>query len=152
GGDLQAAVVQNDDLVLAVLEHREEQFQAMFEASMNRHGNEGRTPIQAFFGALRDWFGSPGFRGCMFINSRVELADPQHPASQFAAGHKVRFHRQLHDILLAAAGVNIAEAAAGALALLVEGAIVTAVMQQSPAAADVAERAVMSLIAGASRP
>ncbi len=135
-----------DDLILAVLQYREEKFDAMFEQWMGRHVEGGKDRLAAFFAALKDWFESSGFRGCMFINSRVELADPKHPASKFSAKHKERFHEMLRGIVEEAAGTKTAEATASAIALLVEGAIVTAVMEQSSRPADVATEAALALV------
>lgn len=134
-----------DDLVLAVLEYREEKFDAMFEKWMVRHRKAGMDGLQAFFAALKDWFKSRGFRGCMFINSNVELADAEHPASKFSAQHKERFYEMLKRMIAESAGATRAETVAPAIALLVEGAIVTAVMQQSTETADIARDAAMTL-------
>ena len=82
-----------DDLILAVLRHREEQVLAWFAREMERHTRSGRGPARGrFFAALKEWFESPGFRGCAFINASVELADAGHPGSVFARQHKERFH------------------------------------------------------------
>ncbi|WP_417737420.1 TetR/AcrR family transcriptional regulator [Rosistilla oblonga] len=67
-----------DDLILAVLKFREEKFDAMFEPLLAKHVVVGKDRIAAFFAALKDWFQTPGFRGCMFINSYAELADAEH--------------------------------------------------------------------------
>ena len=106
--------------------------------------------IEAFFAALKDWFKSPGFRGCAFINACVELADAGHAASQFSAKHKERFYEQLTEIITDTAGAKTA-AVAPAIALLVEGAIVTAVMEQSLKPADTAKDAALLLISKISR-
>ncbi len=140
-----------DDLILAVLQYREEKFDGMFEKWMGRHIEAGMDRLEAFFAALKDWFESSGFRGCMFINSRVELADPKHPASKFSAKHKERFHEMLREIVEETAGTKTAETAARAFALLVEGAIVTAVMEQSSRPADVAKEAALALVAKTKR-
>jgi len=140
-----------DDLILAVLQYREEKFDAMFEKWMERHVNTGKDRLEAFFAALKDWFESPGFRGCMFINSCVELADAKHPASKFSSKHKERFHEMLRGVIEETVGAKSAEATAPAIALLVEGAIVTAVMQQSSTLADVARDAALALVAKAKR-
>ncbi len=139
-----------DDLILAVLQYREEKFDGMLEKWMARHAQQGRDRLEAFFAALKDWFESPGFRGCMFINSRVELADAKHPASKFSARHKERFHEMLREIVLETAGAK-AVSMAPAIALLVEGAIVTAVMEQSSKPAEVARDAALALVAKAKR-
>ena len=140
-----------DDLILAVLHYREEKFDGMFEKWMGRHVQEGMDRLEAFFAALKDWFQSSGFRGCMFINSCVELADTKHPASKFSAMHKERFHEMLKGIISETAGAKAAEAMTPAIALLVEGAIVTAVMEQSSKPADVARDAALALVAKAKK-
>ncbi|WP_169975513.1 TetR/AcrR family transcriptional regulator [Tautonia rosea] len=136
-----------DDLILAVLEFREEKFDAMFETWMGRHLEAGMDRLEAFFAALKEWFKSPGFRGCMFINTCAELADAEHAASKFSADHKKRFHVMLTQIITQERGEKVAEAVAPAVALLVEGAIVSAVMQQSIESAEVARDAAIRLIA-----
>ena len=134
-----------DDLVLAVLEFREDRVDEMFSRAIARFVKKGHDRLAAFFAALRTWFESGDFRGCAFINARAEFADARHPAAQFAAGHKRRFHAMIREILMEAGGENAA-ALAPAVALLVEGAIVAAVMEQSPEAADVAHAAAMRLL------
>jgi AcrR family transcriptional regulator len=140
-----------DDLILAVLQYREEKFGGQFNTWMERRAMEGLSRLGAFFAALKDWFESPGFRGCMFINTRVELADSQHPASEFSACHKERFHKLLHAIIEESEGAKSAQAVAPAMALLVEGAIVTAMMTQSSRSADVARDAALALVATSKR-
>ncbi len=139
-----------DDLILAVLHYREEKFGGMFERWMERHVKKGMDRLEAFFAALKDWFKSPGFRGCAFINACVELADADHAASIFAAEHKCRFHQMLNEIIAEAAGAK-ATTVAPAIALMVEGAIVTAVMEQTSDAADVAKEAALVLVSKTSR-
>ncbi len=135
-----------DDLILAVLQYREEKFDKRFEKWIKRHADEGMDPLKAFFAALKDWFNSRGFRGCMFINSSVELADAQHEGSKFAASHKRRFHAQLQQIISQTAGTKAARVAGPQIALLVEGAIVAALMEQSSKPADLARDAAVTLI------
>ena len=136
-----------DDLILAVLEFRETQVDEMFAKAIERHLRKEMNKLEAFFAALKDWFKSPGFRGCSFINARVELADPSHPASKFSACHKERFHRMLNEIITETAGANAATSLTPPIALMVEGAIVMAVMEQSAKPAEVARDAALSLVA-----
>lgn len=140
-----------DDLILAVMQYREQKFDGMFEKWMERHISKGLDRLEAFFAALKDWFQSPGFRGCMFINALVELADSKHPASKFSAAHKERFHELLRQIVEGTAGAKAAESLSPAIALLVEGAIVTAVMEQSSKPAEVARDAALALVAKSKR-
>lgn len=136
-----------DDLIVAALEYREEKFDSMFETRMDRHLSSGMSPLEAFFGALKDWFRSDGFRGCMFINAFAELADTEHAGSTFSAQHKERFHKLLEEVIAATTDAKKAKRVMPAVALLVEGAIVCAAMQQSPKPADVARDAALALIA-----
>lgn len=134
-----------DDLILAVLKYREEGVLRFFRSAMERHGKKMKNPLRAFFAALKDFFESPGFRGCPFQNAAVELADPTHPGSEFARGHKQRFSEFLRGLVeqrLGPAGTKVAPA----VAILVEGAIVTAVVQGTPEAADVARDAALELM------
>jgi AcrR family transcriptional regulator len=139
-----------DDLILAVLQYREKEVNEMFAKSIERHVRKGKDRLVAFFAVLKEWFESSGFRGCSFINAAVELADVGHPASQFSAAHKELFHGMLLEILVEVAGEK-ASAVAPAISLLVEGAIVTALMEQSSKPANVARDAALALVSKNSR-
>ena len=136
-----------DDLILAVLQYREARVDAMFAEAIERQVRKGIDKLRGFFAALGQWFESDGFRGCSFINARVELADPDHPASRFSGCHKERFRAMLEGIVAESIGPKAAAKVSPAIALLVEGAIVTAVMTGSSAPAKVARDASLSLVA-----
>jgi AcrR family transcriptional regulator len=135
-----------DDLILAVLQHREQNVLEFFRSAIERHGKRAKTPLRAFFSALKDFFESPGFRGCPFQNAAVELADPAHPGTEFVLGHKHRFSEFLRGLVEQTVG-NAAAKVAPAVNILVEGAIITAVIQGNPDAADVARDAALKLVA-----
>jgi AcrR family transcriptional regulator len=135
-----------DDLILAVLKHREESVMSFFRSAMAQHGKKARSPLRAFFAALKEWFQTPDFRGCAFQNAAIELAAPTHPGTEFVRGHKQRFSGLLRGLVEEAVGKAAAKVAP-AVVLLVEGAIVTAVVQGSPDAADVARDAALKLLA-----
>jgi AcrR family transcriptional regulator len=134
-----------DDLILAVLKYREEGVLEFFRSAMERHGKKAGARLRAFFAALKEWFETPGFRGCAFQNAAAELADPDHPGTEFVRGHKRRFAEFLRGLVEEAVG-NAGAKAADAVTLLVEGAIMTAVIQGSPDAADVARDAALQLV------
>lgn len=140
-----------DDLILAVLKHRQETFQVSFRSAIERHGEKEKTLLLAFFAALKEWFESPGFRGCAFINASVELANAKHPGTEFVREHKRRFREFLRGLIEQATGAE-AGRIAPAVALLVEGAIVTAMIEGSPDAADVARDVALILVAEAVSP
>jgi AcrR family transcriptional regulator len=133
-----------DDLILAVLQHREQDVLEFFRSAMERHGKKAKGPLRAFFAALKEWFETPGFRGCPFQNAAVELADPDHPATEFVRGHKQRFSEFLRGLVEETVGK--AAKVAPAVSILVEGAVVTAVIQGTPDAADVARDAAVKLV------
>jgi AcrR family transcriptional regulator len=135
-----------DDLILAVLKYREEKIGEFFGAAMEQHGQRTRDQLRAFFAALKDWFETPDFRGCAFQNAAVELADPAHAGTQFVRDHKRRFQQFLAGLVEEALGDRAAKIAP-AVGLLVEGAIVTAVIQGGSDAAEVARDAVLKMVA-----
>lgn len=133
-----------DDLILAVLEYRERSVSEFFRSSMERH-SQAKGPLGPFFAALKEWFESPGFRGCAFQNAAVELADPAHPGAEFSRGFKQRFSEFLREQIETSLGKKFAKLTP-AVSLLVEGAIVTAVIQGKPDAVDVARDAALKLL------
>ena len=133
-----------DDLILAALIYREEGVLEFFRSSMARHAKNTKNPLRAFFAALKEFLESPGFRGCPFQNAAVELADPSHPGTEFVRGHKQRFSQFLREMVeetVGKAGAKLAPA----VSVLVEGAMVTAVIQRNSDAADVACDAALKL-------
>jgi len=134
-----------DDLILAALKYREEGVLEFFRSAMERHGKKGKSRLRGLFAALKDFFESPGFRGCPFQNAAVELADPTHPGTEFVRGHKQRFSEFLHGLVEESVGKGAAKIAP-AISVLVEGAIVTAVIQGKADAAEVARDAALKLV------
>lgn len=134
-----------NDLILAVLQHREDLVAEFFAAAVERHRRSGAEPLDAFFAALKDWVESPAFRGCAFINATVELADPTHPGTEYCRAQRDRFNATIRTLLTESLG-PAAASLLPAISLLVEGAIVTAQMQQNPAAANTAREAARLLV------
>jgi len=117
-----------------------------FRSAMERHGKKAKNRLRAFFAALKDFFESPGFRGCPFQNAAIELADPGHPGTACVRGHKQRFSEFLRGLVEETVGKAAAKVAP-AVTILVEGAVVTAVIQGNPDPADVARDAALKLVA-----
>jgi len=101
-----------DDLILAVLQHREQSTSEFFRTAMKRHA-KAKGPLGPFFAALREWFETPGFRGCAFQNAAVELADPKHPGTEFAKAYKQRFNEFLRRLIEESVGAKAAKLAPG---------------------------------------
>lgn len=144
-----------DELILAVLHRRDEQFRNWLTAEMEKASADPRERLLAMFDALEEWFCGRafeglGFFGCAFINAAGEFKDPDHPAHRTAAEHKRLIVDYLEE-LCARAGVRDHAALAEQLALLKEGAIVTAQVRGMPEAARIAKRMAEGLIAAATR-
>lgn len=119
-----------DALILAALRRRDEQFRTWFKSSIERRGGSPAQRLLASFDALEEWFegkafaGLP-FSGCSFINAAAEYAENAHPVHQVAAEHK-RLLLEYLRLLCSSAGARKPDALAWSIALLHEGAIVTA--------------------------
>src|SRR5216683_7897469 len=68
-----------DQLVAESLEARGTAILGMYLPA-DDDGAPARKQILAVFDGLRGWTASAGFRGCPFVNTATELADPGHPA------------------------------------------------------------------------
>jgi len=133
-----------DELVVAWLRRRDEEWMSWLESAVE--GRDG-TRLLAVFDALREWFETPGFRGCAFINAHAELGSSSPAAAEIVASHKHALTEYLAR-LARADGAAKPEALARELLLLVDGAIVTASIQHDARVADDARDAAVKVIAG----
>jgi AcrR family transcriptional regulator len=86
-----------DDIISAVLQRRLEQRQAGLLAVVGR-ARTARAKVLAAFDYLAEIIGDPEFRGCVFINAAIELANPDHPGPCLAAAHKRWMAAQFESI------------------------------------------------------
>lgn len=135
-----------DDLIVEVLKYRDECMVRFFTQAIEKHSQETPNRLLAFFGALKDLLQSPGYRGCPFQNAATELADPNHPGSQFVREQKRRFGLFLRKTITESFGAK-AGAMAPMIVLLVEGAVMHALIHNAPEAADTAREAAIKLLA-----
>jgi len=140
-----------DDLILAALELRDRRWMEWFQAELERQAEGPRRRLLAVFDVLKGWFGREDFRGCMFINAASEYAGLDGAIADLAARHK-RAVREVIRGLAREADLGSPDDLADQLALLVEGAIVMALMDGSPAWAATAKEAARSLIWAANAP
>lgn len=129
-----------DGLVAEYVRQRDARWRTWFRESIQARASTPRKRLLAVFDVLAEWLASPGFRGCAFQNASIELADTTHPGHAAAAANKRAVRSYLAE-LARNAGVAEPGALADQLALLAEGAIVTALMQGSAATAAVARSA-----------
>lgn len=114
-----------EDLILAVLRLRDENFRNWLYRRMEELADSPREQLLAMFDALEEWFAEPGYKGCMFIKASSEFQDAGHPIHKQSADHKRMLETHITQLAVKS---EIADpgALARQLLLLKEGAIVTA--------------------------
>ena len=137
-----------DALVAEYLRLRDEQWFASFVSAVELRSATPRGRLLAVFDVLEEWFQGDDFRGCAFQNAVVELADRRHPGHAIAVANKQAVRRYLRDVA-AEAGIADGGGLGDQIAVLAEGAIVTAMLDDSPAPARVARRAAETLLRSA---
>ena len=134
-----------DELILAALKHYDGLFRNSFMKQVDKAALTPEKRLIAMFDVAKVWFMQDNFFGCMFINAVGEYSDPNTPIRNIS----VHFKEQMRDYireLCVHAGVKDADGLADELALLLEGAIVTAQVGNKPAAADIAKKAAQKII------
>ncbi|MBE9029840.1 TetR/AcrR family transcriptional regulator [filamentous cyanobacterium LEGE 11480] len=134
-----------DALIAAWLQQRDEQWRTWFRATVEASAVEPQERLLAVFDTLGEWFDQADFRGCAFINSTVELVNPEHPGYQIALQHQQAIADYVLE-LVKADGQPYPEALTQQLLILIEGAIIVAMMQGNPAAALSAKQAAATLL------
>ena len=134
-----------DDLLVAVLEHRRQQWHEWLAERIEAHRAEGAGALSAIFDALEEWVGMPGFRGCPFANTCAELADPNHPGHAVGVAHIEALMMRL-EAAVRADGGSPAEPAAREILLLINGALLCAALSESAEPIHWARRAAQRLV------
>src|SRR6266516_5438870 len=106
-----------------------------FCGSLAKRGSTPKAQLFAIWDVLEEWFESDRFYGSTITNAAAKLQDhPEHPGHQIIAAHR-RALRQILEELAEAAGAYDPAGLAGQLLVLMEGAIVGAVVDRQPAVA-----------------
>jgi len=134
-----------EDLILAVLRLRDENFRNWLYRRMEDLADTPRGQLLAMYDALGEWFDEKGYQGCMFIKASAEFQDSGHPIHKQSAEHKRMLETHMREIALKA-GAPAPDALARQLLLLKEGAIVTAHLGNTDAPAADAKAAARILI------
>ena len=134
-----------DDLILAVLRLRDENFRNWFVRRVEELARTPKDRLLAMFDALGKWFAQKDFRSCLFIKAASEYQDRAHPIHVTSAEHKRLLFFYVRD-LAQKAGVKKPDNLAAQLMLLKEGAIVTAHMLGSKDVAADAKSAAQALL------
>lgn len=116
------------ELVAAVLAEANAFYLEAYRAGMGRGGEEPAARILALFDGLDQLARQPGYRGCLFINTGLALAEDDHPAHALVASHKQAL-RELLASELRCGGHPEPDAASDQLLLLVDGALVAGALR-----------------------
>ena len=112
-----------DELILAALRKRDEEWRAWFQREVEARAATPRRRLLALFDVLEDWFGQKQYHGCSFSRAASEYRDPRHAIHELAAEHKLILHDYIRD-LAAAAGAREPSALADQLSLLIDGSVI----------------------------
>lgn len=140
-----------DALIEAWLRQQDEKWCEWLKTTIDKYSLQPAKQLLAIFDALREWFEEPDFRGCAFINASVELANPEHLGHRVALEHQQSIYRYILS-LAQSAEVSSPEQLARQILLLVQGAIIVAMMEGSWSTASQAKKAAAILIQAASKP
>lgn len=135
-----------DELILAALKKYDGIFRNDLMRRVAARSDNPKERLLAFYDVAGDWFESDGFFGCIFINAISEYAASDTPLRLLCKDFKGQVRRFIGEqtaLLPVAAPDKLADE----LALLLEGAIVTAqVSEHSRVAAETAKRAATALV------
>ena len=134
------------NLVHAVLESEGKQWREWFIGAIESGGGGAQAKLMRIFPALKSWFGEERFYGCPFINAVAEHDKDQKQFRAIAMRHKKVVLAHIEK-LAAEMGAAEPELLAHQLALLIDGAIVAAMVSRNPGVADTAGLAAGSLFA-----
>src|SRR5437660_6254724 len=132
------------NLVHAVLESEGKQWREWFIGAIEAGGGDPREKLARIFPALKSWFGEERFYGCPFINAVAEHDKDQKQFRAIALRHKKVVLAHIEK-LAGEMGAAEPQVLAHQLALLIDGAIVAAMVSQDPGVADTAALAAGSL-------
>jgi AcrR family transcriptional regulator len=134
-----------DDLIAEYVQRRSDEWWRWFHGSVESRASTPAARLMAVFDVLGEWVASADFRGCALQNAAIELADSSHAAHRVVVTGKRAVRAYLME-LAREAEVRNGKALGEQLALLFEGAIVTALLEGSAAPARHARAAAAMLL------
>ncbi|MCZ6835406.1 MAG: TetR/AcrR family transcriptional regulator [Planctomycetota bacterium] len=114
-----------EELILAALRRQDEEFRNTLMQGVEKQTDDPRGRLLALFDQLRDVVSHDDFCGCLFINAAAEYSTKGDPIHQAAIEHKRLIHQYITK-LAGDAGARAPEELARQVALLMEGAVVSA--------------------------
>jgi AcrR family transcriptional regulator len=134
-----------DGLVEAVLEAEGRQWRDWFLNGLDEGGGDARARLDRIFPLLKEWFAQDRFYGCPFINAVGEHDKADSRMRTIALRHKKVVLGRLQE-LTQEAGAADPVLVAHQLGLLIDGAIVAAMVLRDSSVADAARPAAAALL------
>lgn len=131
-----------DALVVRSLRRRHERMMSQISSHI-KEVEDPQSRVLGIFDWLHQWFSSPDFRGCPWMNAYGELG-PTNPAIAAEVHHHQRDFRALLTAVPTAAGYS--QTVSSAIYLLVEGAVAAAAIEHTPRPAAEARAAAEALL------
>ena len=125
------------NLVNAVLESEGKQWREWFIGAMEAGGGDAQAKLTRIFPALKSWFAEERFYGCPFINAVGEHDKDAKQFRNIALKHKKIVLGHIEK-LAGELGATEPAVLAHQLGLLIDGAIVAAMVSRDPGVADTA--------------
>jgi len=133
------------NLVHVVLESEGKLWRDWFIGAIEAGGGSAQTKLARIFPALKEWFGQERFYGCPFINAVAEHDKDDKQLRAIAMRHKKVVLAHMEKLALEM-GAGEPEMLAHQLGLLMDGAIVAAMVTRNPRVADTAGLAAAPLL------
>jgi AcrR family transcriptional regulator len=137
-----------DGLVEVVLEREGQAWRAWFTAEIDGPGGSAAERLARIGPALKQWFSRHDYYGCPFINAVGESDKADDRMRVLAIAHKKVVLTRLAE-LCAEAGHTEPMQLAHTLGLIIDGAIVAALVTRDAAVADTAGRACSAILSSA---
>ena len=137
-----------DELILAVLRQHDSEFRNYLMRQVELAADNPKDRLLAIFDVAEKWFSQNNFFGCIFINAIGEYSKKNSPIREVCREYKNLIHDYIKGLAMDA-GVSDPDELAYELALLLEGATVTAQVSQLTNAAKTAKHIAEVLIAKA---
>lgn len=128
-----------EQLVEAVLEAEGREWREWFMAAVSRGGDTADERLRAIFPVLEQWFRQRRFYGCPFINAVAEHDKSSDRMRALALAHKTQVLGFIRELCIEA-GVPDPGQLTHEIAILIDGAIVAAMITKDPTVAAIAHR------------
>ena len=143
---LYRAFRSKDELVAAFATERDRSLCTCWDHLEERHAEDPRALLEALLSRIAKLIGHPAYRGCPFLNLATEIPDPNHPGRLIAQANKKEMRSRLAAIV-AELGVSDPDRVASQIALLINGAMVTGLLETAADLRDELVDATMKLLA-----